>query len=171
MNMKFDLRGLRELQAQVQRQLQSTATQAVTAGCQAAVAVARTAAPSKTGELRGSIRTTEMSVLQNRTQAVVKADAKYAWYVERGTKAHIIRPKAPYNAKTVLPGQTRRARGKGPHEYIVGRGYALRWKTVAGKEIFRRLVHHSGTGPQPFIGPAKSSAYWAMMQIVRRVFG
>lgn len=69
----------------------------------------------------------------------------YGAYVEYGTKAHKIYPKAGHGMiGPTREGQTRRATGKGPHEYIVGRGIALRFR-VGGRIVFARMVNHPGT--------------------------
>lgn len=75
-----------------------------------------------------------------------RTNSTYALFVEEPTQAHWIYPKAPYNAKktSLQPGQTRRGRGPGPHEYVVGRGQFLRW-TVDGTSHFARRVFHPGT--------------------------
>lgn len=82
----------------------------------------------------------------------VFAPAPYAGFVEWDTKEHDIYPKAAYNASlsSLAPGQTRRGRGKGPHEYVVGRGIALRWVDGDG-EHFARMVHHPGTTGKHFM--------------------
>ena len=78
----------------------------------------------------------------------------YSRYVEEGTRPHEIWPKATHGLKGPLrPGQTRRATGKGPHEHIVGRGIALRWVS-GGVTHFAAMVHHPGSRPYPFMGPA-----------------
>lgn len=69
----------------------------------------------------------------------------YGAYVEYGTKAHKIYPKAAHGlVGPVREGQTRRATGKGPHEHIVGRGLMLRFR-VGGRIVFARMVNHPGT--------------------------
>jgi hypothetical protein len=78
----------------------------------------------------------------------------YGAYVEYGTKAHEIWPKAGHGTiGPVRSGQTRRASGKGPHEHIVGRGIALRF-LYGGRFVFARMVHHPGTRAMPFMAPA-----------------
>lgn len=78
----------------------------------------------------------------------------YGAYVEYGTKAHRIWPKATHGlVGPVREGQTRRATGKGPHEHIVGRGLFLRFQ-VGGRIVFARFVDHPGTHAMPFMQPA-----------------
>jgi hypothetical protein len=78
----------------------------------------------------------------------------YGAYVEYGTKPHKIYPKAAHGLiGPVREGQTRRATGKGPHEHIVGRGIALRFR-VGGVIVFAKYVDHPGTQPLPFMYPA-----------------
>lgn len=78
----------------------------------------------------------------------------YGAYVEYGTKAHDIWPKAGHGMiGPVRAGQSRRATGKGPHEHIVGRGIALRFR-AGGQIVFARMVHHPGTQAMPFMAPA-----------------
>lgn len=82
----------------------------------------------------------------------------YGAYVEYGTKAHKIYPKASHGLMgPVREGQTRRATGKGPHEHIVGRGVMLRFR-VGGSIVFARMVNHPGTAAMPFMYPASEYA-------------
>lgn len=82
----------------------------------------------------------------------------YGAYVEYGTKAHEIWPKAAHGLNGPLrPNQSRRATGKGPHEHIVGRGLMLRFR-VGGSIVFARMVHHPGTHAMPFMHPAAEYA-------------
>ncbi len=82
----------------------------------------------------------------------------YGAYVEYGTKAHKIYPKAGHGMiGPTREGQTRRATGKGPHEHIVGRGLMLRFR-VGGRIVFARMVNHPGTQAMPFMQPAAEYA-------------
>lgn len=102
------------------------------------------------GELRQSNETGAWGYLINYTP--------YGAYVEYGTKAHRIYPKAAHGMNGPLrQGQTRRATGKGPHEHIVGRGIALRFR-VGGKTVFAKYVDHPGSKPYPFMVPAADYA-------------
>ena len=120
----------------------------------------RTGRLTSTKELRGELRQADDSgawgYLVNYTP--------YGAYVEYGTKAHKIWPKAAHGLNGPLrENQTRRATGKGPHEHIVGRGIALRFR-VGGVIVFARMVNHPGTSAMPFMQPA---AEYAGLVLVR----
>lgn len=98
--------------------------------------LAKVRAPKRTGTLARSIHP---GMIMG-TVAQVIADAGHAVYVEKGTRAHLIRPR---NAR------------------------ALAWNSDAGAtrlsgamrsgvapNVFARLVRHPGTQPQPFLEPA-----------------
>ena len=114
---------------------------------------------NRTGLLRSSIMFDRFRRLTQGGAGEFTAACDYGAYVEYGTSAHQIWPKAPYRFKGPLrEGQTRRATGKGPHEHIVGRGIALRWKDAAGKESFARMVNHKGSKPYPFMSLGAAAA-------------
>lgn len=93
----------------------------------------------------------------------------YGAYVEYGTKAHRIWPKAAHKLiGPVRDGQTRRATGKGPHEHIVGRGIALRFR-VGGQIVFAKMVRHPGTPPLPFMQPAAEYAGLVLSREIENV--
>ena len=71
-----------------------------------------------TGFLRNSIR---YEVTKGRVQIRMP---EYAFYLEFGTKPHVIKPK---NAKS------------------------LHWQNNLKQDVFAKVVHHPGTEPQPFI--------------------
>jgi hypothetical protein len=78
--------------------------------------------------------------------------------IEFGSKAHDIWPKAGHGMIGPLRNsQTRRASGRGPHEHIVGRGLALRFR-VGGRIVFAKRVRHPGTQPLAFMYPAADYA-------------
>lgn len=84
----------------------------------------------------------------------VAAPAFYAKWVEEGTRAHDIRPKEGSSFKgPVRPSQSRRAK-----DDIGTTRTALRWFGSDGKFHFARVVHHPGTAPHPFMGPAYIAA-------------
>lgn len=108
----------------------------------------------RTGMLRQSIVADFVSSNISGAKWMILAGAPYAAYIEYGTKAHQIWPKAGHGLKgPVRSGQTRRATGKGPHEAIVGRGQALRWVN-GGVTYFAAYVNHPGSAAFPFMGPA-----------------
>ena len=101
----------------------------------------------QTGNLRSGITAQVLGWSGSTYRWDFRTTSTYARFVEEPTREHWIYPKAGYNAKTgtLEPGQTRRARGKGPHEHIVGRGQFLRWKGGDGQSHFARQVFHPGT--------------------------
>lgn len=108
----------------------------------------------QTGNLRRSIKADPVSSNVVGAKWMISADMPYAAYVEYGTKAHEIWPKAQHGLKgPVRNNQRRRATGKGPHEHIVGRGTALRWVN-GGVTHFAAHVHHPGSKPFAYMGPA-----------------
>lgn len=110
------------------------------------------------GELRQADETGAWGYLINYTP--------YGAYVEYGTKAHQIWPKAAHGLIGPLrQGQTRRATGKGPHEHIVGRGLMLRFR-IGDRIVFARYVNHPGTPALPFMQPA---ADYAGLVLVREM--
>ena len=106
----------------------------------------------RTGRLRANI---VAYFLKNDGKSVtweLLSPEPYSRYVEGGTRAHRIYPKAAHGLiGPVRDGQTRRATGKGPHEHIVGRGIALRFQ-VGGVTVFAPYVDHPGTQPHVFMG-------------------
>lgn len=101
----------------------------------------------RTGELRRKIQARHVKNGHLSSVWMFVAETPYARFVEEGTQPHDIWPKAAFGASvgSLEPGQTRRGRGKGPHEHVVGRGQALRWKDEGGEQHFARVVHHPGT--------------------------
>ena len=125
----------------------------------------RTGRLTSTAELRGELRHADDSgawgYLLNTTP--------YARHVEFGTKAHDIWPKAGHGLiGPVRAGQSRRATGAGPHEHIVGRGIALRFR-VGGRIVFARMVRHPGTPALPFMYPAAEYARAVIRRETERV--
>ena len=97
---------------------------------------AKVLAPVRTGRLRASGKM-DLKVTYNGPTGSVSFTVKYAEWVHDGTRPHIIRAKK----KKVLRFQ------------------------VAGKVLYRPLVHHPGTRPRPFlaralleVGPANNFA-------------
>lgn len=94
--------------------------------------------PRKTGNLGRSIRIGAVSP----TRAETVATASYAAYVERGTRAHDIRPK---NKKVLAWAADGSARLSG----------AVR---TGGKVRFAKRVRHPGTKAQPYMVPGAKKA-------------
>lgn len=107
----------------------------------------------RSGDLRRTLQVTGFSWSGTTAWGEYRTQKPYAWFLEKGTPPHEIWPKAGYNAPTssLMPGQTRRGRGKGPHRQTVGGGQALRWKDDGGGEHFARMVWHPGTQPLNFM--------------------
>jgi HK97 gp10 family phage protein len=91
------------------------------------------------GNLRRSIR---HYVTKSEKSTTIGTPVDYAIYVEKGTPAHIIRPK---NKKM------------------------LSWVPQSGQRIFARVVHHPGTKAQPFLTPAAEDNINKINEIARRV--
>ncbi len=114
----------------------------------------RTGRLTSPAELRGELRQAN----EQGAWGYLINHTPYGAYVEYGTKPHKIYPKAQHGLiGPVRNGQTRRATGKGPHEHIVGRGIALRFK-VGGRIVFARYVDHPGNAAMPFMAPAAEYA-------------
>lgn len=101
--------------------------------------------PRKTGFLGRSIIPGEVT----KDHAIVEANANYAAYVERGTRAHIIRPR---NRRSLAWPATEAGRR------LSGRARSATRRGGNGGMIFARLVHHPGTRPEPFLVPGVQAA-------------
>jgi len=123
----------------------------------------------KSGDLRRSISYTLIGWQRGGFWNKVTTGVPYALFVEEPTKPHWIYPKAGYNAPTgsLMPGQTRRGRGAGPHEHVVGRGHALRWVDGSG-EHFASRVYHPGTAGFHFMLHAGD---WARIRLIQELHG
>lgn len=114
----------------------------------------RTGRLTSKAELFGEMRQAD----ENGAWGYLTNTTPYARIIEFGSRAHDIWPKAAFRMiGPVRDGQNRRAEGRGPHEHIVGRGIALRFK-VGGKVVFARMVKHPGTPALPFMHPAAEHA-------------
>jgi hypothetical protein len=117
---------------------------------------------NQTGHLRGTISRISQRVIGRTVWGGFEAQAKYASFVEFGTKPHDILP-LNYCVKRGRP--ISRITGKRvsvPHG--VGRGHALRFY-IGGRAIFARRVRHPGTRPDPFMQPATILATWRLQQL------
>lgn len=148
------LEGVAELErdwAAGQRVIGTGIRRGVVLACSEGAEEARAKARFKnhTGNLRRSIRAVRVSASQDAAEGLIVADSPIASYVEEGTKAHDIWPKAGQGSIGPLQkGQSRRKKGDiGTHRV------ALRFM-YHGRLIFRRMVHHKGSRPYPFMGIA-----------------
>jgi hypothetical protein len=171
LRLDFDISGLKTLQKRLENDLERLTRDAVHAAAKVTVARAKQGNfKDHTRQLRSTINSRILGQQGAWYMAEVKAPKHYASYVEHGTDEHDIWPKAAHGLKgPVREGQTRRATGKGPHEHIVGRGIALRWK-VGGQEFFARMVHHPGSRAIPFMEPAREYGQAYIESFVRRGF-
>ncbi len=168
----FDYTALLEKQRRVESALDGLAKRAVIATGKVVSRHAKQGPfKDRTRQLRSTISDRYLGKRGPWHLVLVRAPMQYASFVELGTGPHDIWPKAGYNLKgPVRDGQTRRARGKGPHEHIVGRGLALRWKDAGGGEHFARMVHHPGSKPYPFMAPATDYGRQYIRQFIERGF-
>ena len=114
---------------------------------------------SRTGNLENATQ----GHMTGRAEGEIVALADYASFVEEGTPPHIIRPKAAIGFNgPLLEGQSRRKRGTG------GPRSMLAWMGGDGAMHFASEVHHPGTDPLPFMGPA---ALKAERVLVREIEG
>ncbi len=104
----------------------------VAMGCDEGAAQARASHPYKdrTGALTSSTKGRVTVSTPGAAEGVIEATARYASFVEEGTRPHEIRPR---------------------------KAKALHWTDAEG-EHFAQLVHHPGTPSLPFIGPAVQKA-------------
>lgn len=93
---------------------------------EAVTARAKVLAPVRTGALRASIRKT-MRARRNSVTGTVKANVNYAYWVHQGTHAHFIAAR---------------------------RRKFLRFQGPGGGWVFRKMVRHPGTKPQPYLTTA-----------------
>jgi hypothetical protein len=155
------------------RALEIGRRKAVASAAVEAAQYARSIGPFKdrTGQLRSGIVARFLNSDGNSVLWELLSPMPYSQFVERGTRPHDIWPKAAHGLKGPLRnGQTRRATGRGPHEHIVGRGIALRWVS-GGVTHFAAMVHHPGSRPYPFIGPAYFKAQAVLEREFELMFG
>lgn len=120
---------------------------------------------NQTGKLERSIRGRLTAATPGAAMGEMTADETYASFVEHGTAPHPIHPQAKAGTKTsdLKPSQKRRKRGaRPPVRYL-----AFLWN---GELVFRREVHHPGTDPLPFMGPAFLKCERVLLSRLERVF-
>jgi hypothetical protein len=105
----------------------------------ATVREAKILVPRKTSNLGRSIHATTIT----ETEAHVVASARYAGYVEFGTRPHEITPRAKKALRFAATAAGRRLTG------TPRKGAAV---------VFAKRVHHPGTRPHPFMRPAAEKA-------------
>jgi hypothetical protein len=157
MDISFRVTGTEELERELERELSGLCQRATVATGKVVTAKAKRGNfKDHTRQLRSTISARNIGQRNGYWGVDVRAPKSYASFVNDGTEAHDIWPKAAHGAavSSLKPGQTRRARGKGPHEHIVGRGIALRWKDSGGGEHFASMVHHPESKPYPFMDDA-----------------
>lgn len=112
-----------------------------------------------TGSLRAYMERSAARLAGGEAIGVMMADAKYASYVEEGTEAHDIRPKAGVDdIGPTRPGQGRHALADAKKgETQEHKRKALRWES-GGEVRFAHHVHHPGGRPYPYLGPAVQKA-------------
>ena len=105
----------------------------------AAVREAKLLVHRKTGNLGRSIRVQSVTD----THATVIAGARYAGFVEFGTRAHEITPRARKALRWAATSAGRRLSGA---------------PRVGASVVFAKRVHHPGTKPYPFLVPGAKRA-------------
>ncbi len=91
---------------------------------------------SRSGDMNRTLRLVATGDFRRR----VEAQSKHAAFLQFGTKAHIIRPKAARGSVGPLQeSQSRRKRGTG------GQRHYLRFVSSGGRLVFARSVKHPGT--------------------------
>lgn len=117
----------------------------------------------KTGQLRSNIIAEFLRSTERSSEWAIYSPTPYSIFVEEPTRPHDIYPKAGYSQMGPLRnGQTRRGRGRGPHEHVVGRGQFLRWKDDGGEQHFAKMVHHPGTPGAKFMAMGKLVAEYTL---------
>lgn len=161
------LDGIEQLERDFARalpELEGGLWHAVDAACKEGAGEAKTQHryEDKTGDLTKSIDGQLTHGTRQSAEGVIVAKAKYASFVEEGTKAHVIRPKAGAGfVGPLLEGQSRKSRGrKGTR--------MLAWEQPQGDWHYAREVHHPGTRAYGFMGQAYTKAERVLEREVER---
>lgn len=120
--------------------LVQTASEAAMAGSKAAELEAKAILRSTTKRHTGQLEDLTISSRVSLTSARFKSSAKYARFIDSGTRPHVIAAR---------------------------NGEFLRF-VKNGSVYFRRFVHHPGTAPRPFIDRAIATGELAMNLIAER---
>ena len=120
---------------------------------------------NRSGRLRSQIRADAAASTGADAFSYIVSPTPWTRFVEFGTRAHVIRPKAGSGFIGPLhTGQSRRKRTDiGTHRV------ALRWY-VGGKPVFARVVRHPGSAAYPFMRPAAAKAEIVLREELRRGF-
>jgi hypothetical protein len=159
MCLDIDIEGIDELEkdlAFMKRETGRNAAKSITHGLYAGVRHAKANHPWKSRSALGAEFHTVGVITQandNGGDGWFGCTDEYASFLEYGTRAHEIHPKAGHGSYgPLLNGQSRRAATDiGTHRV------ALRWYTSPATSegpIFARVVHHPGTKAMPWINPA-----------------
>lgn len=117
------------------------------------VAEAKHLAPFKTGNLRRTIRPGRISATQGELVAGGALRVGYAGDVERGTRPHVIRPKA---GRTGRNGRPAALAWGGPR--TLGGRLRVSGGVQASPTHFARVVNHPGTRAHPYLVPGLRKA-------------
>lgn len=120
--------------------LVQTASEAVLASSKAAEAEAKAVIRATTKRHTGQLEDLTVATRVSLTSAKFTSAAKYAIFIDAGTRPHLI--------------QARRAK-------------FLRFQ-MGGATLFRRAVRHPGTAPRPFVQRATMAGEFAMNLVAQR---
>lgn len=141
---ELDLRGLEQGFRRARETLSADVASAVNTAIQegAGEALRVRSYKDQTGRLTRSIRAYMTEVTDVSATGTIVALMPYAKFVEEGTA---------------------------PHEIVAKNAVALRWEDPGGVH-FARVVHHPGTKPYPFMGPAYLKAERVLEREVTVIF-
>lgn len=131
----IEIEGLRELQDEwrstglpgVRRAMRKAVVEAIEQGAKVARSLVPVSDKPRGPHLRDRILSWIAKDDANEVAGVINAGRAYASFVENGTRPHEIRPR---------------------------RVSVLAWEGSDGEGHFAKVVHHPGTQPHPFMGPA-----------------
>jgi len=128
--------------ATADRELVGGIRDAVDVACKAGASEARNNHrwQGRTGDLEGKIRGRQVSSSERGAKGELVSLSTHSGFINNGTPAHTIYPKAASDAMGPLPaGQSRGRRGRKALAFEVG-----------GQKVFAAVVHHPGTAADPF---------------------
>jgi len=150
----LDFTELRALRARANRVLGEACVRLVTVaakeGADEAIRVHqyRDRTGALTRSISGRYLSSQMGADGAEATGEIVANATYASFVDGGTEPHEIRPK--FDAV----GPVRRGQSRRSSDDVGTHRIALRWIGGDGAVHFARVVHHPGSKPYPFMGPA-----------------